>query len=312
VVIAFVRRSLDRVAGGPIDRRLTPRTDEIRYALGVVQCRQSQLLQAPLSLRDAEFKVFSQFGEDGIIQFLTRRLAPPDTFVEIGVSDYAESNTRFLAMKDNWRGAIFNGGSAHVDFLQTSEMAWRYSIDAVSAFVTRETVNHLICSTGIEGEIGLLSIDVDGIDYWLWEAVDVVTPWIVVIEYNSVFGAEQAVTVPYDPAFTASSAHWTQQFSGASLAALHHLGRQKGYRLVGVTSQGVNAFFVREDIAGDLWSLSPAEAYVRSRVRTARDRHGALTYTGSDHRALLTSMSDRTVVDVESGQDRTIGDLYGV
>ena len=96
------------------------------------------------------------------------------------------------------------------------------------------------------------------------------------------------------------------------LAALHHLGRQKGYRLVGVTNQGVNAFFVREDIAGDLWSLSPAQTYVRSRVRTARDRNGALTYTGSDHTALLTSMSDQTVVDVESGQERTIGKVYGV
>jgi hypothetical protein len=84
-------------------------------------------------VRDAEFRVFSQFGEDGIIQFLTHRLAPPDTFVEIGVADYAESNTRFLAMKDNWRGVIFNAGTAHIEFLRTSEMAWRYSIDAVSS-----------------------------------------------------------------------------------------------------------------------------------------------------------------------------------
>ena len=234
----------------------------------------------------------------------------PDTFVEVGVSDYAESNTRFLAMKDNWRGAIFNAGTAHVDFLRSSEMAWRYSIDAVSAFVTRDNINELIGATGIEGEIGLLSIDVDGVDYWLWEAIDAVTPWIVVIEFNSLFGPEHAVTVPYDAAFTASSAHWSWQYSGASLAALHSLARAKGYRLIGVTSQGVNAFFVREDVAGDLWNRTPAEAYVRSRVRTARDRNGALTYTGADHATLLQAMADLHVIDVETGQDRTLADIY--
>jgi hypothetical protein len=310
VVKAFLRRTVGRVTGGPLDRRLNSRTDDIRFALGIVQARQAQLLPEPSSLRDAEFKVFSQFGEDGIISFLTRRLASPDIFVEVGVSDYAESNTRFLAMKDNWRGAIFNAGTAHVDFLRSSEMAWRYSIDAVSAFVTRDNINELISATGIEGEIGLLSIDVDGVDYWLWEAIDVVRPWIVVIEFNSLFGPEHAVTVPYDAAFTASSAHWSWQYSGASLAALHSLARAKGYRLIGATSQGVNAFFVREDVAGDLWNRTPAEAYVRSRVRTARDRNGALTYAGADHATLLQAMADLHVIDVETGQDRTIADIY--
>jgi hypothetical protein len=135
---------------------------------------------------------------------------------------------------------------------------------------------------------------------------------LVVIEFNSIFGPEHAVTVPYDAAFSAASAHWSRQYSGASLAAMHHLGREKGYRLAGVTSQGVNAFFVRDDVAGDLWSLSPSEAYIRSRVRTARDRNGDLTYTGSDHTALLASMADRHVVDVETGDEHTIADIYQV
>src|SRR5665213_504372 len=308
----FLRRAVDRVVGGSIDRRLKPRADEIRFALGVLAARQAELLPEPTSLRDVEFKVFSQFGEDGIIAFLTRRLAPPRTFIEVGVSDYAESNTRFLAMKDNWRGAIFNAGTAHIDFLRSSEMAWRYSIDAVSAFITRENVNDLIRATGIEGEIGLLSIDVDGIDYWLWETIDVVAPWIVVIEFNSVFGPEHAVTVPYDPAFTASSAHWSWQYFGASLAALHSLGRAKGYRLLGVTSEGANAFFVREDVASNLWTRTSAEAYVRSRVRTARDRNGDLTYAGSDHAASLAAMADLHVIDVETGADSTIGEIYQI
>lgn len=306
----LLKRNLDRVLGGPLDRRMAPRMDEIRFSVGEVKARQARLMPSPTTLRETEFKVFSQWGEDGIIQFLIHELHPPDTFVELGVSDYRESNTRFLAMNDNWRGAIFNGGTAHVDFLRSTEMGWRYSIDAVPSFVTSENVNQLISATGIRDEIGLLSIDVDGVDYWLWEAISVVAPWIVVVEFNSTFGPDHAVTIPYDPTFSAASAHYTGLYFGASLAALHHLGRQKGYRLLGVTSQGVNAFFVRNDIAGDLWSLTPSAAYVRSRVRTARNRDASLAFTGDDHAAVLSSMREKQVVVVDSGETRTIREVF--
>ena len=125
------------------------------------------------------------------------------------------------------------------------------------------------------------------------------------------FGPDHAVTVPYDPSFSAWSSHPSGQYFGASLAALRELGRSKGYRLVGVTSQGVNAFFVRDDKAGDLWDLSATDAYVRSRYRTVRDSDGGLTFTGDDHAALLASMADRPVVLVADGSTRTIGSLYG-
>src|SRR4051794_33318194 len=79
-----------------------------------MESRLASLLPEPRRLRDTEFKVFSQWGEEGILQILVSRLSPRDAFVEIGVGDYSEANTRFLARKDNWRGAIFNGGSAHI------------------------------------------------------------------------------------------------------------------------------------------------------------------------------------------------------
>jgi len=301
-----------RVAIPAIDQGIRQRTDDIQFAVGVTDSRLAQLLPPPKHLRDTEFKVFSQWGEDGIIQHLVSRLSPPRVFVEIGVDDYAESNTRFLAMKDNWTGAIFDGGTKHVDFLRRTGMAWRWSITPVSAFVTAENVNDLIVDAGISGEIGLLSIDVDGVDYWLWKAVTKVDPWIVVIEHNSAFGPTEAVTVPYDPEFRVTEAHYSWQYCGASLAALHALGQEKGYRLVGVGSNGINAFFVRDDVAGDLWDLTPAEAHVPARIRNARDRSGERTYTGDDHVVLLRSMRDQPVHVVHEGRSRTIADVFGV
>ncbi|MFD8708209.1 hypothetical protein ACFV1W_37475 [Kitasatospora sp. NPDC059648] len=295
-----------------VDRGVQARIDELRFSMGVMESRLASLLPDPRHLRETEFKVFSQGGEDGILQFLVSRLSPPEVFVEIGVGDYSEANTRFLAMKDNWRGAIFNGGTAHIDFLRRSGMAWRWSISPVSAFVTAENVNELILKTGIKGEVGVLSIDIDGVDYWVWREISTVSPWIVVVEYNSVFGSEKAVTVPYRPDFTASAAHHTGSYFGASLAALHHLAARRGYRLVGVGSNGVNAFFVREDVAGGLWNMNPGAAFVRSRIRTARGPDGELTYTGDDHEQVLRAVRDLTVHVVDEHRDVPIAAAFGV
>ena len=162
-------------------------TDRVLAAVGSLNCRLAQLTP-PTSLRAAEFKVFSQSNEDGIIQYLVDRVDVPDrTFVEIGVQDYSESNTRFLASNNNWSGVIIDSGVAHLDFVQRTELDWRFGVRAVTAFVTRENVNDLIISAGVKGDIGLLSIDIDGMDYWILDAIDVVSPRILVLEYNAMF-----------------------------------------------------------------------------------------------------------------------------
>ena len=109
------------------------------------------------ALASSEFKVFSQFGENGIIQFLVTRVPiEHDVFVEFGVDDYRESNTRFLLVHYNWRGLVMDPGSSHQEFLASSGLLWRHHVDAVSAFIDRENVNNLIVGAGIEGDIGPL------------------------------------------------------------------------------------------------------------------------------------------------------------
>jgi hypothetical protein len=139
--------------------------DTLRAQLGGLESRAVAALPSD-RLRDAEFTVFSQFGEDGILQFLVQRVPiEHDVFVEFGVEDYHESNTRFLLVHDNWRGLIIDGGTTHHDFLGSTGLRWRHHIDAVTAFIDRDNINDLIRAAGIEGDVGLLSVDIDGNDY---------------------------------------------------------------------------------------------------------------------------------------------------
>jgi hypothetical protein len=195
------------------------------------------------SLADIEFRVTSQFGEDGIIEWLIHRLAiETQKFIEIGASDYNEANTRFLLENRNWRGLLIDA-DPKIKELQASPLWWRHDISAVQSFVSAENVNQLIESANFRGEVGLLSVDIDGMDFWVWRAITVVDPIVVVCEYNGVFGDMLPIVVPYDPTFDRTRAHPSNIYWGASIKALEKLAVEKGYRLVGTNSTGHNAFF---------------------------------------------------------------------
>jgi hypothetical protein len=285
--------------------------DRVRVQVGGLESRHVAAL-ASADIRSAEFQVFSQFGEDGIIQFLVQRVAiENDVFVEFGVGDYRESNTRFLLVHDNWRGLIMDSADSMHEFLRSTGLGWRYNIDAKTAFIDRTNINSLIGAAGIEGDIGLLSIDLDGNDYWVLEAIRVVNPRIIVAEYNSAFGAEAAVSVPYDPTFVRGEKHWSWLYWGASLAAITNLVDDRGYALVGGNRAGNNAFFVRRDVLAAIPEVSIGEAYAASRFRDSRDRAGELSYI-TRHEDQLRHIADLPLVDVEAGRETTVGERFGV
>lgn len=251
-------------------------------------------------LADAEFKVFSQFGDDGIIQYLLQQVDVPEgkrKFIEFGVQDYQESNTRFLLMNDNWSGLIIDGSTSNIEKVVADPQFWRYDLTAVAAFIDRDNINDLFARNGFEGEVGLLSVDIDGNDYWVWESIKVVNPIIVVCEYNSVLGDERAVTIPYDPVFQRSAAHYSNLYWGVSLKALCSLGERRGYAFVGCNSAGNNAYFVRRDKLGCLQPLECSEGYVKAKFRESRNRDGELTYLPADRR--LSEIASMPVFDVE-------------
>ena len=267
--------------------------------------------RGPLAdIREAEFAVYSQFGEDGIVQYLLRAAGVPPaacSFVEFGVEDYVEANTRFLLVNDNWRGLVIDGGAENVERIRRDPISWRHDLTALHAFIDRDNVDELIGGAGFTGEIGLLSIDLDGNDYWIWERLGVVDPIVVIVEYNSVFGSEHAVTVPYRHNFARGAAHWSHLYWGASLPALCSLAEQKGYAFVGANSNGNDAFFVRSDRVGALRPLTAAEGYVESRFRDSRDEAGNLSHVGGAARREL--IADLPLRDVAGGRDVTLREL---
>lgn len=262
-------------------------------------------------LSDAGLKVFSQSDDDGIIQYLLARLEDydiPRSFIEFGVEDYEEANTRFMLMRDGrWRGLLVDGDQENITYIQNGDLYWRYDLTAVCAFVTREDINDIFVDNGFIGDIGVLSIDIDGNDYWVWEAISVVNPVIVIIEYNSVFGCNRAISIPYDPSFQRTRAHYSNLYFGASLLALTQLAERKGYVLVGSNSAGNNAYFVRRDRLGPLRQVSAAEGYVYSTIRESIDESGRPTFVGGNARQEL--IRDMPVVDIGDNQVIRVGDI---
>jgi hypothetical protein len=282
--------------------------------LGRMASLQVRSLKTISSLHDAEFKVSSQWGEDGIIDWLIERAEIPpisQSFVEFGVETYRQANTRFLLQNRNWRGLIMDGSADMVDTANKDGLSWRYDLTVRPAFITRENINNLISSAGFEGDIGLLSIDLDGNDYWVWEAIQVIRPIICICEYNAVFGDIYSISTPYDPSFNRTKAHHSNLYFGASIAALCSLAMKKGYRFVGTTSVGNDAFFVREDYAKRFVdsSLQNIRA-LPSRFRESRDESGQLNYIGGVER--LKHISLLPVVNIETGETIKLGDLQSV
>jgi hypothetical protein len=269
--------------------------------LGRILSRQNQHLPILDNIADAEFKVFSQMGDDGIIQYLIHKINITDkTFIEFGVETYVESNTRFLLKQDNWAGLIIDGSRTAIDYIQSDELYHQHDLKALCSFITSENINDLISSQGMRGDIGLLSVDIDGNDYWVWKAINVVTPTIVVAEYNSVFGKTRAITVPYKKDFVRAKEHYSHLYFGASLKALCILANEKGYSFVGSNLAGNNAYFVKSDKLNGLKTFTAEDGYVESKFRESRNKHHKLNYLGGADR--LDAIKGLPVYNIETHQ----------
>jgi hypothetical protein len=232
-------------------------------------------LGAGVDIQDWECSVYSQNGEDGILMHLFSRIgATSGRFLEFGCGNGVECNSNNLSLGFGWGGLLLDWDELNVAkatrFLR-GELANRAARVVVRReLVTPDNVNALISEAlAGESELDLLSIDVDGNDYWIWEAVEGRPARVVVVEYNSTFGHDRAVTVEFDREFDRNEKHASGYYHGASLEALRRLATARGYQLVGCDSAGVNAFFVRSDAAGGLPALASAEAFVPIRERAA-------------------------------------------
>ena len=307
--IRSVYQKLSKSVYQKLGSRSEQHTEATLLLLGKEMSWKVASLPPNTDFRKVGFKVFSQWDEDGIIQYLINKIPiESKTFIEFGVENYEESNTRFLLLNDHWQGLVLDASAADVRYIQTDRVYWEFDLQAKCTWITRDNINSLLAEARFSDDVGLLSIDIDGNEYWIWEAIQSIRPRIVIAEYNSVFGLIP-VSIPYKEDFDRTVAHFSTLYYGCSLAALGHLAKKKGYLLVGSNIWGHNAFFVRADVAGEFKGLEPEEAYVQSKFRESRDPSGRPSYVRGENRIKL--IEHLSVVNVVTGQAGSLRDFHG-
>ena len=261
--------------------------DKIMLCIGKVQISINRDIYDDIEdLNEIEVKIFSQNGEDGIIDYLIHRLRlDKKNFVEIGVGNYRESNTRYLYSRYHPKGLI-------VDYLDDMEKKvkpfvnfWKGDLRICNKKINSDNVLDLL-DKNCDYEIDLFSIDIDSIDYWIIEKLKNNISKIFVAEYNPVFGAELEITVPNISGFERSKYHYSYLCYGMSLKALINLMDQKGYYFIGTNLQKINAFFIlkefkKEDFFKNI-KIKSLDHYTNSNIRDSRDKNNNLNYLSGD------------------------------
>jgi hypothetical protein len=243
-----------------------------------------------INLWDAEVKVFSQWGEDGILDFICEKIGlTKPRVLEIGAGNFTECNSRFLVENRNASVVLVDGRKDLILNVNSSSLKWRTHIFALEEWVTSKNINEIIRSAKnkING-VDIFSIDLDGNDYWIVEAADLHEIQLIVVEYNPLFGSDFAVSVPSDDYFNRTMKHHSCLYYGASLRAFNHILNQKGFIFIGSNRVGNNAFFVSTE-ASHLIPFSPDpnnDCFFDWRVRESRGRSSQLSYLSGEERII--------------------------
>lgn len=261
------------------------------------------------NLSDAEYKAFSQNGEDGIIDYLLHQLNINEPkFVEIGIGDYRESNTRLLFEIRNVNGLVIDAINDLKNKVLKNIKLWRNSLTVVEKKIDSSNINETLKLYNFDEKLDLFSLDIDGIDYWIINELPENFAKIAVIEFNPNFGSVAKVTVPNIKGFDRTSYHYSNLCFGASLAAIIQIMSKKNFIFIGTNQFRCNAFFVSKDyvkmINVDIPNQNNIDEFVNSHFRESRDKKGNLNYLSK--KDILEKIKDCEVIDLNSGIDKKI------
>jgi len=283
--------------------------DKIIFCVGKVQISLNRNKYDEITdLTETEVKIFSQNGEDGIIDYLLHRLKlDKKNFVEIGVGNYRESNTRFLYNRYYPKGLIVD----HVDDMEKKVKPfvnfWKGDLRISNKQINSENILDLL-KNGCDYEIDLFSIDIDSIDYWIIKKLEKNISKIFVAEYNPIFGSELEVTVPNISGFERSKYHYSYLCYGMSLKALINLMDQKGYYFIGTNLQKINAFFILKEFKKENFfpkiKIKSLDNYTNSNIRDSRDRNDHLSYLTGDKK--LKEIEECEVINLKDNKKELI------
>lgn len=252
-----LRIKLDAMTGDVADH-VYGYVDRGTQMLLALKYRQLYELGKILPFEEVEFRNHSQCGEDGILWYIYSLIGTTNKkAVEICAGNGKECNSANLALNHGWHVLMAEGDKAKADFAKKYYAkhpdTFLIPPTVVNEWITAENVNDIIKRHGFEGEIDFLSIDMDGIDYWLWKAIEVAIPRVVMVEIQMVWRCTKSVTVPYRPDFQCKWLHAYLVDGGASLPAFVKLAKEKGYRLIGANRYGQNPVFMRNDVGVDVF-----------------------------------------------------------
>ena len=257
------------------------------------------------NLSEIEFQVFSQWGEDGIIDWIINKFPNiPKSFLEIGTQDYKESNTRFLLINKNWDGFLIEGDDNEVKKIKSQRIYWKHKLTIKSEFVTKENINSVVKKLNVPKKIGLLSLDIDGVDYWVLKKLSVLEPSIIICEYNSLYGLNKPITVPYKTDFDRSKEHYSNLYYGASIQAFIELMKSKQYFLLGTNSAGNNAFFMKNKFLKEANKAIVEKKIFTSKFRESRNKNGNLTFL--DKKESLKLIQNQFVIDLKDNKKKKL------
>ena len=288
---------------------------QIRLRIGQQSLLSSKLLRGKFQrLSDAEITVYSQWGEDGILDYLCDvvSLERPHIF-ELGAGNFLECNSRFL-IENRFASSVLV--DARADLISTAKndgVYWKTHMMAICEWITPSSVRN-IQKTAREflGHIDIISIDIDGNDFWVMTQIDLSEVKIVVAEYNPLFGINYPVSIPRDDSFSRESAHHSNLYYGVGLKAWVEYFSNLGFGFAGTNKVGSNAFFVKKAFIGGL-DFSPAEdlsTYVNWSVRESRDTNGELDFLSGSQR--LAEIGHLELVDVFTGKTLMVSEVNGL
>lgn len=261
------------------------------------------------NLSEAEYKAFSQNGEDGIIDYLLNQLNINEPkFVEIGIGDYKESNTRLLFEIRNVNGLVIDSINDLKNKVLKNIKLWRNNLIVLEKKIDNSNINQILKSYNFNENLDLFSLDIDGVDYWIIKELPTNFAKIAVIEFNPNFGSSAKVTVPNIREFNRTSYHYSNLCFGASLAAIIQIMGEKNFIFIGTNQFRCNAFFINKDfiekIKINIPNQNNIDEFVNSYFRESRDKEGNLNYL--DKKDILETIKDCEVIDLNSGIDKKI------
>jgi hypothetical protein len=262
-------------------------------------------------LSDADVKVYSQWGEDGILDYLCECLGiERPKIIEVGAGNFTECNSRFLVEFRNASATLVDADANLEKNVKESDLYWKTHLYSITDWISPSNINSIIKrATQQMGGLDIFSLDLDGNDYWILKEANLGDTKVVVVEYNSIFGSEIAVSVPEDERFDRTEKHYSWLYYGANLKAYVDLLESKGLVFVGTNRVRSNAFFVRKDLINRVSIEIPTSLsnFTENKIRESRDEFGRMNHLELTRGYEL--IKDQLVIDLEQQREVRLGSL---